>query len=87
MAVAARGVGLPQLDERPGDRSTAGVEQPAGDDDPLADRFAVGTDRQVGVGVGDGALAEQRAAELAAVELAGVEPSGSWLGWRRCVER
>ena len=73
VAVAARGVGLPQLDERAGDRSAAGVEQPSGDDDPLADGFAVGTDGQVGVGVDDGALAEDRSAELAAVELGRVE--------------
>ena len=73
VAVPARGVGLPQLDQRAGDRSTARVEEATGDDDPLPDRLAAGTDRQVGVGGGDSALAEQRAAQLATVELARVE--------------
>ena len=47
--VAARGVGLPDLDELAAHRPAVAVEDPAGDDDPLADRLTVVLDRQVGL--------------------------------------
>jgi hypothetical protein len=38
--VPARRVGLPNLDQRAGDRVPVAIEQPAGDDDSLAERLA-----------------------------------------------
>ena len=40
VAVAAGGVGLPDLDQRPRDGAAVAVEEPAGDHDPLAQRLA-----------------------------------------------
>jgi hypothetical protein len=41
MAVAARGVGLPDLDERVAQRLAGAVEDAPGDDQPFADRLIV----------------------------------------------
>ena len=63
--VAPAGVGLPDLDQRVAQRLALGVEHPAGDDDPLADRLALVLGRQVGVLRRDRQrLAQRRAGDL-----------------------
>ena len=64
VAVAAGGVGLPDLDQRPRDGAAVAVEQPAGDHDPLAQRLAGVLAGQVVVVLGDPAVAQQRAGDL-----------------------
>ncbi len=64
MRVAAGGVGLPDLDQRVGDRAAVAVEHPAADDDPLPLRLAGVLAGQVVVELAEPALAEQRPGDL-----------------------
>ena len=63
VAVAPAGVRLPHLDERVRDRAAVLVENPAGDDDPLAHRLARELPGQVAVEIADRILAEHRAVQ------------------------
>ena len=62
--VAAAGVGLPDLDELVPHRPAVAVEDPAGDDHPLADRLAAVLDGQVGLERVDVAVPEHRRPQL-----------------------
>jgi hypothetical protein len=62
--VPARGVGLPDLHQLPGDRAALPVQDAAGDGDALAERFAGVLAGQVGVQFGDVGDAEDRAGQL-----------------------
>ena len=61
MVVAARGVRLPDLDQRAAQRAAVLVEHAAADDDPLAERLARVLARQVVVELGDRIGAEHGA--------------------------
>jgi hypothetical protein len=64
VVVAAGRVGLPDLQERVRDRPPVGIEDPAGEDDPLAERGGAVAAGQVRVRGGDPLGAEQRAGDL-----------------------
>jgi hypothetical protein len=51
VAVAAAGIGLPDLDQGAGDRAASAVQDPPLDDDPLPQRLAGVLDGQVVVGL------------------------------------
>ncbi|BCI89333.1 hypothetical protein NIIDMKKI_45390 [Mycobacterium kansasii] len=70
VAIAAAGVGLPDLYQLARHRSAASVEDPAGHDAALPDRFAGMTCRQVGIERPDIPLAEARGPAL---DLLGVD--------------
>lgn len=64
VGVAARGVGLPDLDQLATHRAAVAVQHPAGDPDPLAERLAPVPAGQVVVEGGDIGDAEDRAGEF-----------------------
>src|SRR5262249_51637330 len=64
VAIAPGSVALPELNQGARDRAAVLVQDPPGDDDPLAERLAGVLTRQVVVGFADRAVAEQRAGEL-----------------------
>ncbi len=64
VAVAARGVGLPDLQQRVRHRPAAAVADLPEHDDPLPDRLHCGLSGEVCVAVGHPAVAEQRAGDL-----------------------
>ena len=62
--VAAGGVRLPDLDQRRADRPAVAVGDPAGDDDPLAERLALVLAGEVVVELADGVVAVDRPGQL-----------------------
>jgi hypothetical protein len=64
MPVAPRSVRLPQLDERVGDRAAIFVQDAAGDDDALSDRFAGVLAREVVICFADRIVSVEGASEL-----------------------
>src|SRR3989441_7415289 len=64
MRVAAGGIRLPDLNERPTDRSGVFVKHPSGDDDPLAQRFAAVPATEVCISSAHGCAVETRSRDL-----------------------
>lgn len=88
VGVAARRVGLPDLDQLAADRAPVAVEQPAGDRDPLTDRFALVLPGEVVVDLGDVPFAEGgEASSTSSGSCVTSMVIGGCFGWRSTEER
>ena len=76
VAVAPCRVRPPDLDQLAAERLAVGAEQPAREQDPLAERLAVVLSRQVVVELADRPVSERRARELR--QVCGMSTSGSF---------